>query len=154
MKEISKKPDPNSKIAELCNLLDTKNFKAFVNTIKESPRYATLLGTRPFHGESEILIIKAVLWECLECVKVLVDNGANVNQIMFLSESLFVYALMRHQFEIALYLLTHGGADPKKGNYAWHLRDYDEFLTEDKYDVLIDRLKSGDLKAPNSHPRC
>ena len=143
--ELARQRGEGSKVSELVYLLDTEDFDAFIKSIKESPEDATLrektLGTQ----EGDILIIKAIKWGCLECVKVLVENGANVNSDSGLGmrESIFLMALKFHEYDIALYLLDHG-ADPKNGDYSWHLRTY-AISTEADYDVVIDKLRAGTL---------
>lgn len=146
-REIRKQISKNSKVGELAYLLDTEDFETFIKSIKESPKNATLREDTPLWGEGELLIRKAVQWGCLECVKVLVENGANVNEDMGMRESIFLYALKMHDYEIALCLLDHG-AEPKNGDYGWHLRTFfnsDTLSREAEYDIIIDKLRAGAL---------
>ena len=143
--ELARQLGEGSKVSELVYLLDTEDFDAFVNAIKESPEDATLRGKTLGTQEGDVLIIKAIKWGCFECVKVLVDNGANVNADSGLGmrESIFLMALKFHEYDIALYLLEHG-VDPKNGDYSWHLRTYG-ISTEADYDAVIDKLRAGTL---------
>ncbi len=144
--ELARKLGKGSKISELVYLLDTENFEAFVKAIEASPESATLLGNVLGTRKGEVLLLKSIKWGCFECVKVLVDNGADVNADsgLGLKESIFIMALKYHEYKIALYLLNHG-ADPKNGDYLWHLRTYD-MKTEADYDSLIDKLREGRLQ--------
>ncbi|NOR54809.1 MAG: hypothetical protein GQ531_01230 [Sulfurovum sp.] len=143
--ELARQRGEGSKVSELVYLLDTEKFNAFIKSIKESPEDATLRGMTLGTQEGDVLIIKAINWGCLECVKVLVDNGANVNADSGLGmrESIFLMALKLHKYDIALYLLNNG-ADPKNGDYSWHLRTY-SISTEADYDAVIDKLRAGTL---------
>lgn len=143
--ELARQMGKGSKVSELVYMLDTENFEAFVRAIKESPEDATLRGKTLDTQEDDVLIIKAIKWGYLECVKILVENGANVNADSGLGmrESIFLMALKFHEYDISLYLLNHG-AEPKNGDYSWHLRTYG-ISTEADYDVVIDKLRAGTL---------
>ena len=143
--ELARQIGEGSKVSELVYLLDTEDFEAFIKSIKESPEDATLRGKTLGTQEGDVLILKAIKWGCLECVKVLVENGANVNADsgIGMRESIFLMALKFHEYDIALYLLDHG-VDPKNGDYSWHLRTYG-IATEADYDVVIDKLGAGTL---------